>query len=286
MDATETEHLTMFRFILDHGHAAMQSGDAEEAAKQFVAATAQAESLEEEAEAHQMTGVALRMQGRLREAKEHGLASLSLLYGDDSHEPPQARLFLIARARRDLAETLRLQGLVMSTRGRRGELDALYVWRESHREFRASIMLHDQAIGSHLFETDAVVASSAVTRGMLGLLLFQMSKLSYHQLDKWGFAIEQTHDQAMRLRREAVTLLKNARHSLHAQRHAVYEANHLIRLMRVSNFLTRLDLMDDAFDLTAKDSASPGARKKVWVALLGGDRLAARLEVRRILRHN
>lgn len=286
MDATETEHLTMFRFILNHGHAAVQAGNAEEAAKQFVAATAHAESDEEEAEAHQMAGVALRMQGRLREAKEHGLASLSLLHSGDSQEPPQTRLFLIARARRDLAETLRLEGLVMSSRGRSGELDALYVWRESHREFQASIMLHDQAIGSHLFETDAVVASSAVTRGMLGLLLFEMSKLSYHQLDKWGFAVEQTHDEAIRLRQEAVALIKKARHSLHPQRHAVYEANHLIRLMRVSNFLTRLDLMDDAFDLTAKGSASPGARKKVWIALLGGDRLASRLEIRRAQRHH
>ncbi len=60
----------------------------------------------------------------------------------------------------------------------------------------------------------------------------------------------------------------------------VYQVNALIRLVRTLPFAERMKFRRDLLRLTAKDSPSPGTRKRALVALITGNAVYGRVELR------
>ena len=250
---------TAFHASMSNADAAMQAGNDDEALRRFSQAAEAAEDPFDKSEATQMKGVVLRKLGRTADAIEAGRSALEL--AAQSGDPDR-----IASCQRDLAASHHKHGLRLALMRERDDeyyrepkysrqhftaAHVLYVAAKHHYGSRP--VLNGTASSDETVETTRQL-NYAVTNGMHGMLLFDME-------DHCSLSIGSKKQGARQIQR-AYAVLEGSEQE-------VWELNTLIKLMRTSGLLVRLQLLGHGLELTDAKSASPGSRTKLLSALLG-----------------
>ena len=250
---------TTFDAMMAEGHGAMQAGHDDKALQRFTMAGTHTEDAAQRSSAMQMCCVVLNKLGRITESIEFGDAALKLAIesGDNTQ---------VAHCKRDLGAAHHKQAIRLALRrerdpeyerepkfSRRHFMTAHRHFKEAERYFgrqREVAATVGNPVGMVRYGTYA-----ALTRGMHGLL--------YVDMDVYCSLSHGDKSKGRRMIREADNTLRGYDASL------VWQANNLIKLMRVSNLGTRLRLLGRALALTGPKSESPGSRAKVLTALAG-----------------
>ncbi len=261
--------LERYEELMRQGHAHLQKGHYDDAQLTFENATAffyHDSALQ--APAYQMAGIAARLKGDL--ASADSLLTVATQFAEDTTDPClQGRIYRDHGAVEHLVwlNALRYRGARKSDKVASYYEEARDRFEHSYRLLESALLecnmvaselrLHtvdrpelSAAIDQHEARRIELATELQVTQGFLGSLLrdggeHKEAYLRLREADEF-FQMLEGHD-----------------------RKPVYEANNLIRYLRVLPFWKRPQHLRRALWLTSKRSPSPGARKKVYVALLG-----------------
>lgn len=230
------------------GHEMLQQGNLQGALAQFRGVAEQKPVTQESISGMQMMGVTLRLMGRLNQAEQ-------VLYDAWYYAEFQSDDLLTAKVLRDYGAVLHAKVWKKRLRAL-APYDGGY-WSWSAKQVRRAYQESFNILRRLLKNTDL----SEEERNRLTAEMWT----TYGFMGMYDAEFEEESGQLGRLElMDASAVLRSL-----GNQFEIYLLNNQIRLMRVSNLADRFGYLKEALELTSKTSQSPGARKRVWVALFG-----------------
>lgn len=252
--------------LMEDGADLLQAGKAERAFDVFKFVADVVISDEDRARAFQMTGITARLQGKLDISETYFVLALALA----THVGNEV-----------------LRGAILRDQGATREAlfattsDPTYL-KGAQECYAQSVRILETLVSMERTELSYQLQSELLsTQGFYEMFIWRTVKNRTLRRE----ARERLHDCYMELKWLNADIAHQALQGhMTAAPFEVYQANLLMRVVRVNSVFGRIRYCAELLRLTSPSSASPGRRKQAIVALVGGDHLYRWLELRHMAR--